>query len=180
MAQAGNLKGLRRDGTGGKDALVNKTFLGLWFLPLVLTGCFLFPREEVSYKSLPYYKPVEEIWKVIEEVMVEYQIAQIDEQKGILETRWDTILGVSRYESTRRKVFLRLNRQEDGSYIVEVKVKVEHNTNIPSSIEPGAMKWGAAGYDREAAALIIWKLNFRLLDPEIIQKSLKKEPLEEP
>ncbi|MEK7449123.1 MAG: hypothetical protein AAB019_06535 [Planctomycetota bacterium] len=149
------------------------------FIVIILSGCALFGgQKDVYTDSVPYDQPEEKVWSAVQEVLRDYTILKENRREGLLETIWfDEIIGVGRYESSRKKLYLEVVKQsvssadksgrpageKNDAYVVKIMVKVQHNKNLPALPEPESMQWKDAGFDETIPQIILWKLDRRLL-----------------
>jgi len=136
------------------------------FTLLFLTGCGILGGKEKSkwMVSSSYNVSREKIWQEIKEMFskTNYKPKDIDLEKGTLVTDWYAIIGVSLYESTRRRVHLRIEKTPESTYLVHLWVELQHNTEIAPLSRPDLLKWGAAGSDEVETERLMIMLDFHL------------------
>jgi hypothetical protein len=75
-----------------------------------------------------------------------------------LVTRWNTFLGVNRYEGYRTRTWIRFRQPTDGGWIVGVTVQRQRNTDIRAPQDPTMAMWENQPAERPRAEKVLWKI----------------------
>lgn len=123
-----------------------KTVFLLLVLLLLQFGCASqqIDREHDYYSSITFAKEYDEVWKTMEEIMVEelmYPIKIKDKKRGIIETDWVSIIRIR--GTLRWSVRILLDR-ENGSTVVWIYDRVEEPSKVKGKMKDkrGEMKTG--------------------------------------
>jgi len=104
---------------------------GMGILTLQCGGAPQFgERENVLYISKTFNKGYEEVWKALEEILVEdlmYRIKTKDKERGIIETDWISVIRIRGVLRWNLRVLL--NRKEKGT-----EVKIYSRVEEPSEV----------------------------------------------
>ena len=159
---------------------------GFWLS--IILGCSFLGlgggKPWADKKSGPYFYSTEEIWAVVRKAIGPlYEIKTLDTKKRILETEWNTLPGVSRYEGMRTKIHIKLipysdvprglknghQKNEEKGYFIEVKAELERNKDLSSFAHPETIEWESDGTDPDEASRIMERIHILLLKPPEIR-----------
>jgi len=83
-----------------------------------------------------------------------------------IESGWRTDMQPFRGEGERKRAIVRMSPVEKGLWKVEARVKVEHNQNLVSPLDPVRAQWKAAPDDEAGAQILLQHIQARL-QPEL-------------
>jgi uncharacterized lipoprotein len=114
-----------------KTPIIKTVFLGLAIL-LSQFGCSStqVESENIYYTSKIFTKEYDEVWKALEEIMVDelmYPIKTKDKKKGVIQTDWITVI---RIRGTLRWYLKALLYKKDNGTLVKIYNRVEEPSEI--------------------------------------------------
>lgn len=91
-----------------------------------------------------------------------------------LESGWKTDMQPFRGEGQRRRAIVKLSPLEPGRWKLEARVRVEHNQNLVSPLDPVRAEWEPAADDEGTTKILLQHIRSRL------QPDLPSEPAAAP
>jgi len=73
-------------------------------------------------------------------------------------SQWKTMLAPSRYQGKRRRVVLRFEEGDEGTWFAEAAVTVQRNEDIQDPMQIARAVWKSEGPDLPRAEVLIYKL----------------------
>ena len=102
--------------------------------------------------------------------------AGTDSGARAVESGWKTDMQPFRGMGLRRRANLRLTPLEPGRWKLEARVKLEHNQNLVSPLDPTRAQWEPSPDDEPAAQILLMHVQARLR-PELELTPPKKQPV---
>ena len=131
-------------------------------LPILLlaTGC----AGEGRYVDSPVYrKPYDDVFRITrEEIEKRYAIMTADPVKGVIESRWDTQLGVFKETGTRRRGKAKIEGKPNGAVLVHLQAPVETNSSVKHTLIESEAAWDKSGFDETEEQVLLRHIRFRL------------------
>jgi uncharacterized lipoprotein len=119
-----------------KTPIIKTVFLGLAIL-LSQFGCSStqVESENIYYTSKIFTKEYDEVWKALEEIMVDelmYPIKTKNKKKGVIQTDWITVI---RIRGTLRWYLKALLYKKDNGTLVKIYNRVEEPSEIKETFK---------------------------------------------